>query len=605
MTTISKELINKIRQDNDIVEIIGEYVQLERKGRNYFGLCPFHEENSPSFSVTSDKQIFHCFGCGEGGSVYDFLMLKEGFSFMDAVKYLAERVNVELPRLKQEETSFTKEEKVILDANESLTKYYHFVLKNTEEGKTALQYLQDRGINESTINEMMIGFAPDDSKATVNFLLNQQFHEQELIKNGILTQSNQYVNDPFRGRVIFPIMDHLGRPIAFGGRSLGEDKPKYLNSPENAMFQKGRLLYHFHKSKNFIRQSGQAIVFEGYMDVIAAHQANIKNVVATLGTALSDRQVQMLKRYTNEIVLCYDTDDAGMNGMLQAANLIRKHHMNVKFATMRKGVDPDDFIQEHGGKAFLSQVIEPSETYFKFVMRYHIERTNLKVDSEKIALIEQLIRELANVSNEIEREIYAKEMASTFDISLETLMNKLIQLKPQAVNQYKKDNERLNRNTINTSISGRKKRRYRAFERAERLLISYMLQNEHVYDRVQAEIGNKFNIPLHQIVITHLYGHVEANKGKIILDEFLDKLSSKEEKQLITELSLQQLNEDVTDEEITDYINAVYKESNTDSRLRKLKAQLKEYERINDYESAREIAMEIIALNKSLKRINL
>src|SRR5699024_5505521 len=266
MTNIlPEEKIEEIREANDIVDVVSGYVQLKRQGRNHFGLCPFHDEKSPSFSVTEEKQIFHCFGCGKGGNVYTFLMEKEGFSFIDAVTYLADRANIELPKIKQHETAYSEDAQVVLSASEWLTKYYHHVLKYTEEGKLALQYLHDRGLTETIIDQLQLGFAPNESDVTVEFLLKKDFHQQQLIKVGVLSQATAgNAMDPFRGRVIFPIQNHLGRTVAFGGRAIGEMKPKYLNSPENEIFHKGSLLYHFHLAKQFIRKKNQVIIFEGY-----------------------------------------------------------------------------------------------------------------------------------------------------------------------------------------------------------------------------------------------------------------------------------------------------------------------------------------------------
>lgn len=602
MSTIPKQLIDEIRQKTDIVEIIGEYVQLKRQGRNYFGLCPFHNEKSPSFSVTEEKQIFHCFGCGKGGNVYTFLMEKEAFSFMDAVTYLADRSGIELPKITNKETAYSEEANTILHASDWLTQYYHHVLKYTEEGKAAITYLHERGITDETIDSLSLGFAPSDSEVTVDFLLSKDFHQQQLIKTNVLsmTEAGKPL-DPFRGRVIFPIKNHLGRAVAFGGRALGEQKPKYLNSPENELFHKRTMLYHFHLAKNFIRKQSQVIIFEGYMDVIAAHQANIKNVVATLGTSLSEQQAKLLKRYANEIILCYDTDDAGLKGMYDAAQLFRSMQCEVKIAMIPKGADPDDYIRENSGEAFLKNIIQSSHTYFKFFMYYHSRGVALHVDSEKISLIETFTKELANVEQPIEREIYANDIAKQFDVSVQTILQNIEKYKKTNQISNKKDNDEWNSNTIDIyQTSPYDTNHLRAYEKAERTLLALMIQQPRILEHVQSVIGVKFNVQIHQVIATHLYGHYEQY-GVIDIGEFIDYLSHPEERQLVTKLTMMELNESISDEEIADYIYAVERESGDEQKIRLLKQELKTIEQANDPIRAAEIGMEIIRLEKQLK----
>src|SRR5699024_4673040 len=364
---ITESAVEDVRHQNDIVEVVEEYVQLKKQGRNYFGLCPFHDEKSPSFSVNNEKQIFHCFGCGKGGNVITFMMEKEAFPFQEAVRFLADRagISIALPNNTTESTS--EESATILSSHDWLAKYYHHLLKYADNGKKGLEYLTERGITEATIEEFQLGFSPRESELTVQFLKNKGFHTQSLIKIGLLaTSDNTSFRDVFRGRIIFPIKNHLGRPVAFGGRAFQEEEPKYLNSPEHELFHKGSLLYHFHAAKNHIRKQNQAIIFEGYMDVIAAHQAGIKNGVATLGTSLTTQQAKLLKRYVDTVVICYDGDEAGIQASFEAANILHQQGCTVKIAQVKDKMDPDDYIQMFGGKQFVEQVIDLSDSYFSF-----------------------------------------------------------------------------------------------------------------------------------------------------------------------------------------------------------------------------------------------
>src|SRR5690625_4649772 len=362
-TGIPKAIIDQIRQETDIVDIIGEYVQLKKQRRNYFGLCPFHDEKSPSFSVTKEKQIFHCFGCGKGGNVYTFLMEIEGFSFIDALKYLSERSGIQLPKTKEIKTVLSEKANLVLSAYDWLTKYYYHLLRYSEEGKGAFDYFKNRGINEDTIEQYQLGFSPINSEATVQFLQKKGFHQQVLVKSGILTERDGNLLDPFRGRIIFPIRNHLGRTVAFGGRAIFDEQPKYLNSPENELFRKGNLIYNFDLAKNEIRKENKVIIFEGYMDVLTSVQAGIKHVVATLGTSLSNTQAKLLRRYVDTVILCFDTDDAGLRGTYHAANLLRENGCEVKIASVKNQLGPDEYIRTFGKDQFEREVIDVSDTY--------------------------------------------------------------------------------------------------------------------------------------------------------------------------------------------------------------------------------------------------
>ena len=370
---ISEDIIERIRSENDIVDVVEEYVSLKKQGRNYFGLCPFHGEKSPSFSVTKEKQIFHCFGCGKGGNVITFLMEIESLNFLEAVRILADKVNISLPEQHnsyRQSRAVSEETENILSAYDWLTKYYYHLLKYSDDGKIGKQYLLDRGITEDTLDAFQLGYATTNSDFTVEFLLKKGFHQQSLVKAGLLsTRNNQEFTDVFRGRIIFPIRNHLGRVVAFGGRAFQGEEPKYLNSPEHELFQKGNILYNFDAAKKHIRKTKEAVIFEGYMDVLAAHQAKVVNGVATLGTALTTNQAKLLQRYVDTVVICYDADQAGIHASYQAAVLLRQHGCEVKIANMPDKMDPDEYIKAYGGNNFKEQVIDRSDSFFQFYMK--------------------------------------------------------------------------------------------------------------------------------------------------------------------------------------------------------------------------------------------
>lgn len=597
-TAIPEEVIENVRQENDIVDVVEEYVQLKKQGRNYFGLCPFHDEKSPSFSVTKDKQIFHCFGCGKGGNVITFLMEMESFSFMDTITHLAQRAGINLPEQKNETSRMSEEANTVLSAHEWLAKYYHHMLRYAEHGKEAREYLKERGISEETIDEFQIGYAPTNSEWTVDFLLKKGFHSQTLVKAGLLsTRDNQEFMDVFRGRVIFPINNHLGRTIAFGGRSFRGEEPKYLNSPEHELFQKGNMLYHFHAAKNHIRKQQQVIIFEGYMDVIAAGQAGIKNGVATLGTALTMQQAKLLKRYVDTVIISYDADSAGIQASFEAASLLQQLQCDVKIASVADNMDPDEYIRTYGGKQFIEQVIDLSDSFFSFYMRYKKRQYNLKTDSERIAYIEDVIKQLAfSINSSIEMDYYVKEIADEFNLSTDIIYHDIE--KHQKRIRKGTDNERQNSNTNSNQTVYRRKSIYQAFENAEKKLLTYMFKNPYVLEKVQHQLGVQFNLEAHKIILTYLYALYEEDQV-INISKLLDKLTDPNLRTIVTELSMAVVSDDINDQEIQDYIHVIRWEQTEVSYIKELEQ--KQKREANPILAAK-IGLEIIALKKQEKQ---
>lgn len=596
-TKIPEEFIENVRKSNDIVEVVEEYVQLKKQGKNYFGLCPFHNENSPSFSVTKEKQIFHCFGCGKGGNVITFLMEIETFTYVEAIKFLADRVGISLPETNTKQTSLSEEDQQLLSAYDWLSKFYHHLLRYAEDGKKGLDYFKHRGLNESTIEQFQLGYAPINSDFTVEFLENKGFHHQLLIKSGLLTPRDDHLIDPFRGRVIFPIKNHLGRTVGFGARTLQEQGPKYLNSPEHALFHKGSLLYNFHLAKNHIRKQNEVILFEGYMDVIAAYQSGIKNVVATLGTALTEHQAKLLKRYVDTIIICYDADDAGLHASYQAANLFRRIGCEVKIAEVKNEMDPAEYINTHGGAQFTKQVIEPSHTYFKFFMKYKRNDYNLSVDSERIAYIEEIVKQLATIESPIEQEYYVHDIAKEFNLSSEIIQYDIAQHKKRN-NTFYRDNSKSNSNTNTKPYNYNKVNMQPAYINAETKLLALMLKDSSILEKVQQKIGVGFNLDEHKVILTHLYALYEE-KNEVNVSELIDKLDD-HLKQILTEIVFTPVNETISEQVVNDYINQIQMEATDITYLRSLKEkQMQE----KDPFLAAKIGLEIIEIQKQLKKM--
>ncbi|GAA0602264.1 DNA primase [Virgibacillus siamensis] len=600
---ISEEQIEEVRKSNDIVDVVGEYVQLKKQGRNYFGLCPFHGEKSPSFSVTQEKQIFHCFGCGKGGNVLTFIMEIEDFTFYEAIKLLADRSGIDLPEAAlNNQTSVSEENQNVLSAYEWVTKLYHHLLRFTKDGKEGYQYFKDRGISDETIGAFQLGFAPNAKNFTSEFLEKKGFHQQVLVKSGLisLNQDNS-VSDRFRGRVTIPIRNHLGKTVGFGARTITGQEPKYLNSSESELFQKGKLLYNFDLAKKHIRRQNEAVLFEGYMDVISAYQAGVKNAVATMGTSLTDFQAKLLRRYVDSVVLCYDADNAGTEATYKAALLLLRAGCIVKVANLRENTDPDSFIHEYGGEIFQEEVIRSSKTFMSFYMQYIKKDYNLRNEGDRIQYIEDVLKQLAMIDSSVEREYYMKELSNEYNISMDTLTEELNGHRRKS--GIHKDKREENRYTNRVSGFQPSNQLLPAYHNAERKLLAHMLQNVSITDRVQQELGASFNVDDHKVIATHLYAFYEGNHQADI-SMFLEQLSDSRLKQLVTEIAMMPLIDNISDGEINDYIRVIRAEQSNMTDIKTLREQQKLAEQQNDPVKAAKIAMQIIELQKQLKHIN-
>lgn len=600
MSHIPEELIEEVRKANDITDIVGEHVHLKKQGRNYFGLCPFHQENSPSFSVSPEKQIFHCFGCGKGGNAATFLMEVEGLSFIEAIRALADKAGIVLPAEANDHgPSISDEDAGMLSASKWVAKLYHHLLRHGKDGKQAHQYLLERGLSEETIDKFQLGFAPMADDFTVSFLEKKGFHKQMLANTGLITINEEgKARDRFRGRIIFPIRNHLGKTVAFGGRTISGQDAKYLNSPESGLFHKGRLLYNFDLAKPQIRKSNQAVLCEGYMDAIACYQAGVLNAVATLGTALSEFQAKLLRRYADTVVICYDGDQAGQAATYKAGLILEKAGCIVKTANLSDDMDPDSYIKAYGADEFKTKVIDTGDTFTGFQLQYLKKDYNLNLESDRLDYIQKALKQIAMIERPIEREYYLKAVSEDFSLSLETLKEEIKELLQNIPAQ--------NRQLVNPNSSGnnrpvrKQQRLLKAFHNAERNLISCMLHDASIARRVQDELGVGFNIEMHQVLVTHLYAFNEKHSGGTA-SGFLEQLTEEDVKSLAAELAMDVHAMDVTDQEVKDYIRLIQLETNDVASIRELKSAQKLAEQQNDPLKAAKIAMQIIEMQKQLK----
>ncbi len=544
---IPDEVVEQIRNSVDIADVIGEYVQLKKQGRNYFGLCPFHGESTPSFSVSPDKQIYHCFGCGAGGNVITFLMNVEGLSFFDSVKKLANGTNISVTEYEPNEHSeqVSNESIVMVDAHTYMAKYYHHLLMNTEEGKEALQYLLNRGFTAEIIQEFQIGYSLDSWDMATRILQKRDFNLTLMEKAGLLgirEQDGSYF-DRFRNRIMFPIHNLQGKVVGFSGRTLGDDTPKYMNTPETAIFSKGKLLYHYHSGRIHMRKAGRAILLEGFADVIAADKAGLKETVATMGTALTEEQAKVIRRTVDKVIICYDGDQAGMNASLKAAEILTQLGCQVKIASVPEGLDPDEYVTKYGEEKFRTHVIENNLSVTGFKLRYLRQGKNLQDEMEKLTYLQQVLVEVAKLTKPIEIDYYLQTLSKDFSISLDVLKQELSQLQTR---QPKK---------ISTPQQPTQKRVRTAYENAERYLIAYMLQNEEVASSVQEELPGLFHIQEYSEIIVHLYAYYEEGNTPDI-GNFIHRLP-KALQNIVSEIALIPISPEVSEKEIQDCIHVV------------------------------------------------
>lgn len=429
---IPQEILDEIIAKSDIVSVVGEYVPLKRRGNNYQGLCPFHHEKTPSFSVSPGKQIFHCFGCGKGGNVFRFVMEIEGVSFPEAVEKLARRANVTLPEreISAAEKKRLEDHKRFVQINTAAAKYYHKVLLETEAGKAYLQYLHNRGIEQEIIERFQLGAAPAGWSSLYQFLSSRGVKPEEMLQLGLISagkQENRYY-DRFRQRIMFPIYNERGEVIAFGGRIIDQESSpqKYLNSPDTPLFNKSRNLYGLHLAKNAVRNADLAIIVEGYMDVISCHQHDITNVVAPLGTAFTAEQAKLLMRSTYQIGLAFDGDHAGKKATLRCLDILSSLGCNCRVIGFPDGQDPDEFLKKRGKEAF-EQLILKSQDLIVYKIGRLMENINIDSISGKQTVLEGIMPDLLKLSGAVALESAIKEVSSCLMVSEKALWDELRQ----------------------------------------------------------------------------------------------------------------------------------------------------------------------------------
>lgn len=488
-----EEFIHELRSRSDIVSIVSKYVDLKRSSSTFVGLCPFHNERTPSFHVDGQKQFFHCFGCGAGGDVFTFIMKMENLSYPDAVAWLADLAGIAVPRQDSFDSEITNLRKTILEMNRKTARYYHECLFRPE-GQKALQYITGRGLIKNMLIRFGIGYSPTGWSDLYEKLLSWGYTEDQIRASGLVVTSQKdggrfRVFDRFRDRVMFPIIDQNGNVIGFGGRTMNPDDPaKYLNSPEVITFRKGNNLYAMNYAK--ASKKGCLILCEGYMDVISMHQAGFDNAVAGLGTALTPEQGRLLKKYTDRVVLCYDNDEAGRKATQRSMQVLSSLDLQVRVLSLKGGKDPDEIIKTQG-RDYFQRLIDASESGLDFRLNEILRRYDLSVDSEKVQCAGEVFDLLASVSSEVQREVYASRMAKELQLTDQTVEKEIRSRRRRLLQQQKKKEEREAGNRlrgVGDKINPQRMTHLRA-ARAEEDLISVLLSYPEKTEMIAALIS--------------------------------------------------------------------------------------------------------------------
>ena len=500
----SDELVEEVRQRNDIVDIISGYVNLKKKGGNYFGLCPFHNEKSASFSVSPGKQMYYCFGCGAGGNVFTFIMNYENYTFAEAIKLLADRAGIALPEIEDSKEAREKENrrKTLLQINKEAATYFYYQLR-APQGRVGLDYLKGRQLSDETMNRFGLGYSNKTSNDLCQYLRHKGYPDELIRESGVAVFNEKYgMSDKFWNRVMFPIQDVNHRVIGFGGRVMGEGEPKYLNSPETPVFDKSRNLY----GLNFARTARQdnIILCEGYMDVIAMHQAGFTQAVASLGTAFTSGQANLLRRYTENVILSYDSDGAGVKAALRAIGILKEAGLTGKVLNLEPYKDPDEFMKNLGREEFAKRLSQAENTFF-FELRMMQKQYDLSDPEAKTKFYNEIAKKLCGFSEEVERENYTEAVAEKYNISMESL-KKLVTgyaakmgmaaevIRPKQPVQQK-----------NTPKEQQ--------ENVQKLLLTWLVEEPHLYKKIKKYITPlSFTNELYRQVAQELFPKLEEEK---------------------------------------------------------------------------------------------
>ena len=584
MNSINEDLINEIRNSTDIVDVISSYISLTPRGKNYFGICPFHDDNRPSMSVSKEKQIYKCFSCGATGNVFKFIMDYENISFVEAIKKCADMANIPLDiKIKTSNVDDTKN-KNLFDIYESSSKFYQNLI-NTAVAKEAKDYLHNRDINDDLIKEFKIGLSLKDRNMLVQFLIKKGYSKNDLLKSGLILENNYGISDIYCNRIMFPLEDLQGRVVGFSGRIYNSvDNSKYINTKETDIFKKGEILYNYVRAKDEARNKGYVIVMEGFMDVIRAYTIGIKNVIAMMGTAVTKNQAMTIKKMAKEIILCFDGDQAGAHATYSCIDELAKIGVTPKIVRLEENLDPDEYIKKYGKDKFTSK-IENSINVMDFKLSYLKQNKNINDSEELASYVNEVITELSKIDDSVLREISLKKISVESNLDLDFLKERLANI----TNPNKEKENIIKKETnSNTKLNG--------YQKAEEYLVYYMLLSKEVvkiYDKRVTYISNEEVGRLAREISAYYHSH-----GDIVLADFLSYAANYPNlnNTVGTILNLN-LKDEINMDVINDYVNKI-RENVVNIKIRQLKEKISnstdESEKVKYGEQIRDLRLQDI-----------
>lgn len=589
---IPEEFINEVRSSVNIVDVISQYVSLEKKGKDYIGLCPFHQEKTPSFTVNEEKQFFKCFGCGKGGNVFKFLMYKDNLSFPESVEQVARFAHIPMPN----GYGSGAEQKLspLIKIHQDATEFYHHVLLATRAGERGMAYARERQLSDEILEHFQIGYAPKQDNLLLTYLRGKNYQDDELAKSGLFVQSQDgRLFDRFRDRLMFPLGDESGRVIGFSGRRISNDKSeaKYMNSPETEIFTKSKALFHFAEAKKAARTEGHLVLYEGYMDVISAYMAGVHSGIASMGTSLTDQQVYMLKRISRNIIINYDGDDPGIHAEERAANLFEKAGgFNLGIVVLPENLDPDEYIKKYGAEKYLDEVrgaLAPTDFFLKRLAKKY----NLENDRERISYLDEAVKEIARLSNPVEQDLYLEKIAKQQNVSKDSLKVNLM--------RERRRQNRVARNTgqVQSSVAEEdftSTQQTDSFDRVQTRLLYLFINSNTARDMI---LERKFLFPdpsyaqLAELWLKFVETHEDIST-KSFLDFIPEQLQG-----IIVNAEMIDMPDSYSGREIDELIDSL-DQRKIDSQLNELKDKIQDAARRNDNQEILEITQKILQLKR-------
>ena len=591
---IDQSVINEIKDKTDILDLVSEYVKLEKRGRNYIGLCPFHDEKTPSFTVSEDKQICHCFGCKKGGNVFQFTQEIKDIPFVEAVKELGERVDIKVDvgqTQYNQQSQMASDDLKMIEMHELIQDYYHYALMKTVEGEEALNYLRQRGFTDELIKQRQIGYAPDSSHFCHDFLEKKGYDIELAYEAGLLSRNEENFSyyDRFRNRIMFPLKNAQGRIVGYSGRTYTNQEPKYLNSPETPIFQKRRLLYNLDKARKSIRQNDEIVLLEGFMDVIKSDYAGLKQVVASMGTQLSQEHMTFLKKLTNNITLMFDGDYAGREATLKTGQALLQQGLNVYAIQLPSGMDPDEYIGKYGNEAFLNFVAKDKKAFVLFKVESHQDEINNN-DLAYERHFREATHDIAQVQSTILRNKLIQDVANIFNMSPEMIYHEvgsknMPQVAPAEYGYSPQSGSQLFNNLTK-------------HEKAERALLKHFMKDKDTFINYYQKISDEdFTNKYFKSIFNILHDYF-SEQDYYSISDVMQYIESNDLREAFIELEQYNLNDEPYENEIEDYIHIINSNSGEES-IEALNHKLREASRIGDVELQKYYLQLIVNKNKS------